>query len=138
MSMFPSIGIAGTGLDVDQTWIDTISSNVANADDAVTPGSPVYQEQEVVATASPSQAGATGGAEAGVQVAQVATSTGQGVLASDPTSPLANAAGLVEYPDVNIGHEMASLVQAQTDYEANANVISNSDDAYKAILAIKA
>ncbi len=137
MSMFPSIDVAGTGLDVDQTWIDTISSNVANADDAVTPGSPVYQEQEVVATPSPGQVGATGDPETGVQVTQVATSTGPGIMASDPTNPLANAAGLVEYPDVNIGHEMTSLVEAQTDYEANANVISNSDDAYKAILAIK-
>jgi flagellar basal-body rod protein FlgC len=133
MSMFPSIDIAGTGLDVDQTWIDTIGGNVANADDAITPGSgaTLYQEQSVVAEAAP---GATGG----VQVEQIQTSNGPGVLSSDPSSPVADAQGLVEYPNVDIASQLTSLVQAQTDYEANANVMSNSDDAYKAILAIKA
>ena len=53
MSMFPSITIAGTGLDVDQTWIDTISGNVANAEDAVTPGQPVYRDQEVLVSEAP-------------------------------------------------------------------------------------
>jgi flagellar basal-body rod protein FlgC len=136
MSMFPSINIAGSGLDVDQTWIDTISSNVANADDAVTPGSQVYQEQEVEAEQSPSAPGNVNGS--GVQVQQVATSTGPGILVSDPTNPLADGAGLVEYPNVDIGHQMTSLVAAQADYQANANVLGNSDSAYKAILAIKA
>jgi flagellar basal-body rod protein FlgC len=135
MSMFPSIDVAGSGLDVDQTWIDTISSNVANADDAVTPGKAVYQEQEVEAAESPSQPGNVNGS--GVQVEAVTVSTAPGVLVSDPTSPLANTAGLVEYPNVDIGHQMTSLVQAQADYEANANVLGNSDAAYKAILAIK-
>ncbi len=31
MSMFPAVNIAGTGLEVDQTWIDAIGGNVANA-----------------------------------------------------------------------------------------------------------
>lgn len=136
MSMFPSIDIAGTGLDVDQTWIDTISSNVANANDAVTPGGQVYQEQEVDAAQSPSQPGNANGS--GVQVEQVTTNTSPGILVSDPTNKLADAAGMVEYPNVDIGHQMTSLVQAQADYEANANVLGNSDSAYKAILAIKA
>jgi len=136
MSMFPSIDIAGTGLDVDQTWIDSISSNVANADDAATPGKPIYQEQEVVATQSPSAPGNVNGS--GVQVQSVNVSTAPGVLVSDPGNPLANNAGLVEYPNVDIGHQMTSLVQAQASYEANANVLGNSDAAYKAILAIKA
>lgn len=135
MSMFPSINVAGTGLDVDQTWIDTISANVANADDAVTPGQAVYQPQEVEAEAAPA---APAGPGTGVQVRQVATGTGAGIMVNDPTNPLANAQGLVEYPNVNIGHQMTSLVEAQTDFEANANVLDNANSAYKAILAIKA
>jgi flagellar basal-body rod protein FlgC len=135
MSMFPSIDIAGTGLDVDQTWIDTISSNVANADDAVTPGDKIYQDEEVVAAESPSSAGNQNGS--GVQVEAVTVSNAPGVLVNDPGNPLANNAGLVEYPNVDIGQQMTSLVQAQADYEANANVLGNSDSAYKAILAIK-
>ena len=51
-SMWSAIDIAGTGVNVDQTWIDTISGNIANMNDAVTPGQPVYRAESVVAGAS--------------------------------------------------------------------------------------
>ena len=137
--MFPTVDIAGTGLDVDQTWLDTIGGNVANAEDAVAPGSPVYREQEVVAEAAPeSLSPNASGVGDGVQVEQISLGSAQGILSYDPTNPIANKAGDVVYPNVNVGHEMTSLVEAQVSYEANANVLQQSDDAYKSILAIKA
>ena len=62
----------------------------------------------------------------------------QGILTYQPDSPLANAKGYVTYPDVNIGNEMTSLVEAQVSYEVNAKVMQNSSDAYNAVLQIKA
>ncbi len=139
MSMFPSINIAGTGLEVDQTWIDTIGGNVANAEDAVTPGQPVYRDEEVVAAQAPGRTGpGSSSVEDGVQVQGIALGSSQGILTYDPGSPLANKAGDVLYPDVNIGHEMTSLVEAQVSYEVDAKVLQNSAAAYNAILAIKA
>jgi len=134
VSMFPAIDIAGTGLGVDQTWIDTIGGNVANANDATTPGKPVYREQQIVAVPAPS----TSPAGNGVQISAIALGSGQGVLTSDPGNPLANNKGDVLYPNINIGAQMTSLVQAQMNYEADSTVLQNSDTAYKAILAIKA
>ena len=132
--MFPSVAIAGSGLTADQTWLDTIGGNVANANDVGNPGAVVYREQSVMAqpVSSPSGAGA------GVEVVGVALSSAPGNLISDPTSPLANAKGLVMTPNVSIGHEMVSLVEAQSNYEADATVLQNADTAYKSILAIKA
>jgi hypothetical protein len=46
-SIWSGIDIAGTGAEVDQTWIDTIGGNVANMNDGVTPGQPVCQAQYV-------------------------------------------------------------------------------------------
>ena len=135
MSMFPSINIAGTGLEVDQTWIDAIGGNVANAEDAVTPGQPVYRDEEVVAAASPGSG--SGSVGAGVKVGSIALGSAQGILTYDPGNPLANKAGDVTYPEVNIGHEMTSLVEAQVSYEVDSKVLQNSDTAYQAILAIK-
>lgn len=138
MSMFPSIGIAGTGLEVDQSWIDAIGGNVANVQDAVTPGQPVYRDEEVVAAASPGPSGpGSSSVGTGVHVASVALGSAQGILTYDPGNPLANKAGDVAYPDVNIGHEMTSLVEAQVSYEVDSKVLQNSDSAYQAILAIK-
>ena len=138
MSMFPAISIAGTGLEVDQTWIDAIGGNVANAEDAVTPGQPVYRDEEIVAAEEPGTTGpGSSSAGEGVEVKGIALGSSQGILTYDPGNPIANKQGYVTYPDVNIGHEMTSLVEAQVSYEVDSKVLQNSTDAYNAILQIK-
>jgi flagellar basal-body rod protein FlgC len=138
MSMFSAITTSGTGLDVDQTWINTIGGNIANAEDAVTPGQPVYRDQEVVAEAAPSSpVPGSSAAGTGVQVEGIDLGSAQGILTYDPSNPIANKQGEVTYPDINIGSQMSSLVEAQVSYEANANVLQSSDAAYKSMLAIK-
>ena len=133
-SIWSGIDIAGTGAEVDQTWIDTIGGNVANMNDAVTPGQPVFQAQYVEA----GEQVEPGGAGAGVQVDAVVLGSATGQIDYDPTNPVANAQGEVEYPVVDLGSEMTDLVQAQTSYQANAEVMSHATDAYQAILDIKA
>jgi flagellar basal-body rod protein FlgC len=138
-SMWSGIDIAGSGAEVDQTWIDTIGGNVANMNDGVTPGQPVYQAQYVDAgeQVEPNSS-ATRGAGVGVQVNTIDLGPATGQLEYDPTNPVANAQGDVEYPVVDLGSEMTDLVQAQTSYQANAEVMSHATDAYQAILDIKA
>jgi flagellar basal-body rod protein FlgC len=133
-SIWSGIDIAGTGAEVDQTWIDTIGGNVANMNDAVTPGQPVFQAQYVEA----GEQVESNGAGAGVQVNTIDLGPATGQIEYDPTNPVANAQGEVEYPVVDLGSEMTDLVQAQTSYQANAEVMSHATDAYQAILDIKA
>jgi flagellar basal-body rod protein FlgC len=136
--MFPAINIAGTGLEVDQAWIDAIGGNVANAEDAVTPGQPVYRDEEVVAAEAPGPNGLGSGSTGdGVEVKAIALGSAQGILTYDPGNQIADKQGYVTYPDVNIGHEMTSLVEAQVSYEVDSKVLQNSTNAYNAILAIK-
>ncbi|MDA8061407.1 MAG: flagellar basal-body rod protein FlgC [Actinomycetota bacterium] len=132
--MFGAIGIAGSGVVTDQTWLDTIGGNLANMNDAVTPGRPVYQVESVLAAPSPPAAGEVAG---GVHVEEIALSGRNGQLEYQPDDPLANAQGLVEYPAVDLAQEMVSLVMAQTSYQADASVMSHADSAYQAILAMK-
>jgi flagellar basal-body rod protein FlgC len=138
-SMWSGIDIAGTGAEVDQTWIDTIGGNVANMNDAVTPGQPVYQAQYVDAgeQVEPNSTG-TRGEGVGVQINAIDLGPASGQIEYDPTNPVANAQGEVEYPVVDLGSEMTDLVQAQTSYQANAEVMSHATSAYQAILDIKA
>jgi flagellar basal-body rod protein FlgC len=138
-SMWNAIDTAGSGANVDQTWIDTVGGNIANMNDAVTPGQPVYQAQylsvaEQVTPSSP----AGPGVGAGVQVNAIDLGSAQGEMQYDPTNPLANAKGIVEYPVVDLGTQMTDLVQAQSSYQANAKVMATAKDAYDAILNIKA
>jgi len=132
--MWEAIDIAGSGASVDQTWIDTIGGNVANMNDAVTPGQPVYQAQYVDAAAQVEP----GGGGLGVRVQSIDLGPAQGQEEYDPTNPAANASGEVEYPVVDLGTEMTDLVQSQTSYQANSAVMSHATSAYQSILDIKA
>jgi flagellar basal-body rod protein FlgC len=138
-SIWSAVDIAGSGATVDQTWIDTIGSNVANMNDAVTPGQAVYRPEYVDAGEQVEPAdSSTRGAGVGVQVDAIDLGPASGEMEYDPTNPVANGQGEVEYPVVDLGAEMTDLVQAQTSYQANAEVMSHATDAYQAILDIKA
>jgi flagellar basal-body rod protein FlgC len=132
--MFEAIDIAGSGINVDQTWIDTIGGNVANSSDGVTPGQPVYQAQYVDAVPVPEP----GGPGMGVQVQKIELGSAQGQMANDPTNPKANAQGEVAYPVVDLAQQMTGLIESQTSYQANASVMNKSTAAYESILHIKA
>ena len=135
--MWEAIDIAGSGATVDQTWIDTIGGNVANMNDGVTPGQPVYQAQYVDAAAQTEQGGPQSTGD-GVRVQSIVVGPAQGQLEYDPTNPIANAQGDVEFPVVDLGTEMTDLVQSQTSYQANSAVMSHATSAYQSILDMKA
>jgi len=127
VSTFAVVPIAASGMEVDQTWIDTIGGNLANVDDVVKPGGRAFQAQYVDAQSAP---------DGGVQVAGIVLGSAKGDLVSDPGSPLANAQGMVEEPAMDMGTEMVGLVTAQSAYEANAAVISHATAAYQDALTI--
>lgn len=129
-SMWSAIDTAGSGASVDQTWIDSIGGNVANMEDGVTPGQPVYQAQYVDAGEQPNGEG--------VQVDAVELGPKQGEISYDPTNPLANAQGEVAYPVIDLGSQLVNLDEAQASYQANAQVLSDAKSAYQSILDIKA
>ena len=132
MSTFGVLPIAGSGLSVDQTWIDTIGGNIANANDQSTPGKPVYRPQYVdavpVASASPGN---------GVGIGAIALGSAKGVLRYDPSNPKANKAGYIAVPAVDMATEMVGLTAAQANYQANAAVVKDAMTAYDAVLAIR-
>ena len=138
-SIWSAVDIAGTGSEVDQTWIDTIGSNIANMNDGVSPGQQVYQAQyvDVGERVLPGGLG-TPGTGAGVQVNAIELGPATGQNKYEPSNPLANASGEVTYPVVDLGQEMTDLIQAQISYQANAQVMSHAKAAYSSILDIKA
>lgn len=127
MSIFGALPIAGSGMQVDQTWLDTIGGNVANAGDVATPGKQLYRAQYV--NAAPTASG-------GVQVSSITLGSPTGVLEYQPGNPLANARGYVATPAVDMSTEMVGLVTAQSQYQANAAVIRDATAAYQAALTI--
>lgn len=131
MSIFGAIGIASTGLTVHRKWLDAVSDNLANMNNASRTSEAAYQAKYVVATAN-------GGAiePAGVSVTGIALGDAVGRVVYEPANPLADADGNVRYPDVDMGSQMTQLIMAQRGYQANAAVVDRAKETYMAALQI--
>ncbi|MDA8070103.1 MAG: flagellar basal-body rod protein FlgC [Actinomycetota bacterium] len=132
MSIFPAIGISASGIDAAQSWIDTSAGNLANMNDAVPLGNAAYQQQTPVFSA----VGRVTGPGAGVAVSSVQLGSPAGVVVSDPSSPLANAQGLVREPAISTASQLVALVEAQNYYQANASAYDRAVVAYQSALTL--
>jgi flagellar basal-body rod protein FlgC len=131
--VFNAISTAGTGLNVMQTWIDTLGNNIANVNDVSPTSGAAFQATFVQAQALPTGADGLGG---GVAVSALPLGSAAGRLTYDPTNPIADAQGYVRHPDIDMSQQMGDLIIAQRAYQANATVVDRAKDLYEAGIAI--
>ena len=129
MSAFDALRVAGSGMGMHQTWLDTLGRTLANLNTVTSTDQDAFQAQMVVAQAEP------GG---GVRVAGLALSDPEGVLTHDPDHPLADAEGYVRAPAVDMASTMTQLVMAQRGYQASVQTTRTAQDVYTAALQIGA
>ena len=132
MTLFGAIGIASTGLTVHRKWLDAISDNLANMDNATRTSESAFQARYVVAQAN----GTADGEPAGVSVTGIALGSAAGRIVNEPNNPLADAEGNVRYPDIDEATQMTQLIMAQRGYQANAAVGDRAKESYAAALQI--
>jgi len=130
--LFGAINTAGSGLTVMRTWMDAVSDNIANMNDAVPGDQPAFQERFVQAAATQ---GSTG-VDNGVAVQQIVYGPTTGRMAFDPNNALADAQGYVKYPDIDLGEQMTQMMAAQRAYQANLATIDRAKDAYQQALEL--
>ncbi|MGN6609635.1 MAG: flagellar basal body rod protein FlgC [Jatrophihabitans sp.] len=131
--MFDAIDTSGTGLTTYRTWLDAIANNIANVNDVAPTNGKVFQAQYVQATANDAGPDGVG---TGVHVSNIEYGSAQGLLAYDPSNPLADKDGNVLRPDVDMEDQMGSLIMSQRAFQANANVVDRSKDVYESAIAI--
>jgi flagellar basal-body rod protein FlgC len=123
-------GIQNTSaaLTAEQTRLDVIAQNIANANTTHGVDGKPYQRQVVVfETALQQAAGGDGSLQMQpIQVAQIAKDPSPPNLIYDPGNPDADAKGMVATPNINIQEEMADLISASRTYEANLAVVKNA------------
>jgi flagellar basal-body rod protein FlgC len=125
---FDAIGIAGTGLTVHRKWLDAVSDNIANVNTVRSTDEDAFQARYVVAEAGEGSSGAF--------VAGAAYGDAEGRVVYEPNHPLADEAGYVRYPDIDMASQMGQLIMAQRGYQANAAVVDRAKEAYQAALQI--
>ena len=128
MAIFGALNTSATGLHVYRTWLDAVSDNIANVSTARSTADNAFQARYVVAAA--------GQGLSGVGVTGIALGSAQGRLVHEPGNPLADANGMVRYPDIDMGEQMTHLLMAQRAYQANLSVVSRMTDAYRAALEL--
>jgi flagellar basal-body rod protein FlgC len=115
-------------LQAEQTRLDVISENIANANTTHGVDGKPYQRQVVVFESALQQAMNSDGSMAtpALHVARIENDSRPAVQVYDPGNPEADAKGMVSMPDINIHEEMADLISASRTFEANLAVVKNA------------
>ncbi len=127
-SMFGALDTAATGVTLGRTMMDVVSNNVANANTIRPAGQAPFRASLVIAQAQPG----TGG----VAVTGTVEQSGQPDVVYDPENPLADAAGYVTHPKVDLTEEMTNMMMASRLYQANLTVMQQARDSYAQALRI--
>ena len=110
--------IAGSAMAAQTVRLNTIASNLANAESVAGSEGETYRARKPVFSA-----GMDGGAGGRVQVLDVVQSDEPLRKVYEPGHPMADADGMVFYPNVNEVAEMADMMSASRAFETNVEVL---------------
>lgn len=122
MSVFNVFNIAGSALTAQSMRLNTVASNLANADSIAGPDGKPYRAKQVVFEATP----LNGQASQGVRVKQVVEDASPGRMLYDPRNPAADEKGYVTMPNVSVVDEMVNMISASRSYQTNAEVMNTA------------
>lgn len=120
MSFMKSMDVLSSGMHAQRVRLDTVSTNLANAETTRTADGGAYQRQEVSFRAVPVDGRDFDAALKSVEVERVKNAPVPTRMVYDPSHPDADpASGMVEMPNVNVVEEMVDLMTATRSFEAN-------------------
>lgn len=127
--------IAGSAMTAQSVRLNTVASNLANANTAATSEAEAYRARKpVFATVFERNGFDDQIAGASVQVLDVVQSTEPLRKVYEPDNPLANEAGVVFYPNVNSVAEMTDMMAASRAFETNVEVLSRVKSMQQSLL----
>lgn len=138
MSFTDIYRISGSAMTAQTIRLNTIASNLANADSPAASEAAVYKARRPIFAAvyqNSELMGNHGIAGARVQVLDVEASGGA-VQRYEPNHPLANRQGYVYYPDVNNVEEMADMMSASRSFDTNVEVLNSVKSMQQSLLRL--
>jgi flagellar basal-body rod protein FlgC len=119
MSLFNIFNVSGSAMSAQAQRLNTVASNLANADSATSASGEAYRAKQVVFEAVPLATGGTA-----VKVQQVVEDQSPLKQVYDPKHPLADANGYVAMPNVNVVDEMVNMLSASRSYQTNVETMN--------------
>ncbi len=123
MSSFRIFNIAGSALSAQNVRLNTVASNLANADTVASTPDAAYRARQPVFSTQ-----AVPGGGVGVAVAKVTQSAEQPQRQYQPGHPLADAEGYVYAANVNVVEQMANMISASQSYRSNLELMNTAKD----------
>jgi flagellar basal-body rod protein FlgC len=141
MSSFKIFDIAGAGLSAQSVRLNTVASNLANADSVSGDPSTVYKARHPVFQAVQAAVGQSANAAdrasgTTVRVTGIMQNNAPPTERYDPGNPLADEHGNVYAPNVNVVEEMTDMISASRAYQDNVEVLNTSKDLMLATLKL--
>ncbi len=147
MSLASVFNIAGTGMSAQTTRLNTISSNIANAETVSSSVDQTYRARHpVFATLFQNQQALSGDRGSlfadqdepgrGVEVLGVVEDQGSLTPRYEPNHPAADANGYVYYPNVNVVEEMADMISASRAFQTNVEMMNTATHMLQRVLTL--
>lgn len=125
MGLYDVFNISGSGMSAQSVRLNTVASNLANADSVSASPEKAYRARQPVFAAVLSVLNERQ-ASAGVRVAGIVESQAEIPREYQPNHPMADPDGYVYKPNVNSVEEMANMISASRSYQNNVEVFNTS------------
>ncbi|BDY05680.1 flagellar basal body rod protein FlgC [Ferrimonas sp. YFM] len=126
--------IAGSSLAAQTQRLNTVASNLANADAAAPDADQAYRAVKPVFRAIYDQF--NGVPSAKVEVAAVVQTDAPVEMRFEPNHPYANEEGFVAYSNVDTVAEMADMMSATQSFEASVNIMNRARSMQQGLLQL--
>lgn len=114
--------IAGQAMTAQSQRLNTVASNLANAESTVSSTGGPYRAKQVVFTAVP----LSGEAVQGVRVERVVEDAAPLRRVFDPKHPAADEKGYVSLPNVNVVDEMVNMISASRSFQTSVEMMNTA------------
>ncbi|HCU64617.1 MAG TPA: flagellar basal body rod protein FlgC [Rheinheimera sp.] len=136
MSFTTIYDIGGSAMRAQVMRLDTVASNLANADTAASSAAEAYKAIKPVFSALYSQDFENRSMSAQVQTMGVVQSDRTVESRYEPNSPLADAEGYVFYSNVNPVAEMADMMSASRAFQTSVEVMGRVSSMQQSLLKL--
>ena len=128
MSIFKVFDTAGSGMAAQSLRLNTVASNLANADSVASSPADAYRAREPLFAAIKQRMDGQmqDAASTGVQVNGLTQSQAAIPSHYDPGNPMADASGYVYASNVNPVDELVNMISASRSYQNNVEVLNTT------------
>lgn len=124
MSLFTAFDVAGSGMSAQTVRLNSIASNLSNAQTVASSEKDVYKAKSpIFAAVHQQEFGKLNQQATGVQVLGIHENNQGALKRYEPNHPMADKDGYIFTPNINPVSEMTDMLSASKSYEMNVQML---------------